>query len=78
MSGEQRSWQDDAEAHPAREYLTYILSGLITLGLVGWIVGLISHHVWFAYVGAGIGVLIGIYLAWRHHVDRQRSAGDRP
>lgn len=73
MSAQRPSWQDDAEQHPVREYITYIIGGILTLGLVGWILGMVLDRSWIIFVGAGLGAIFGVYIAWRHQVDRQRA-----
>jgi|GEM_PF-2425118 len=76
MSEQGRNWQEEIVDHPVREYITYILSGAITLGLVGFLLGLLLHTPWIVFLGLGLGAAVGAYLAWRHLVDHRRSQQD--
>lgn len=73
MSQDKSSWQDDLSDHPAREYITYIIAGVISLGLVGWLLGMVLSLPWILFVGLGLGAVLGAYIAWRHLVDHKRS-----
>ena len=65
----------DAAEHPVREYITYLLGGIIAFGLIGWFAGMALGRSWLLFAGAGFGAVAGLYIAWRHHVDRRREAG---
>lgn len=70
MSQQQPSPNNEAAINPVREYITYIIAGAITFGLVGLILGLVLRQNWIVFVGLALGALSGLYLAWRHQVDR--------
>ncbi|RKW71853.1 hypothetical protein [Galactobacter caseinivorans] len=69
MNQQPASRAEEAAARPVREYITYVIAGAITFGLVGLILGLVLRQNWIVFVGLALGAVSGLYLAWRHQVD---------
>lgn len=59
---------------PVREFINYIVGGLIAWGLIGWGLDILLDTRWILFVGALLGATAGYYLA-RHH-QRRRSRED--
>lgn len=68
---------DGENVSEIREYITYLLGGIIAFGLVGWLVGLGLHQGWIVFVGIGLGALGGLYLARAHQLERRKDHKDR-
>ncbi|MEE1620850.1 AtpZ/AtpI family protein [Zafaria sp. Z1313] len=57
-----------------REYINYILGGIIAFGLIGWGLDYLLHAHWIMIAGAVLGAGSGFYLAHQHrkaHASRQ-------
>lgn len=72
MNEQRPAWMAE-DLSPGKLYLNYIIAGALVLGLVGLLVGLMVHHRWFLFVGAGLGVVVGALLARMHVVAQQRD-----
>jgi hypothetical protein len=59
-----------------REYVNYIVGGLIAWGLIGWGLDLLLDTRWIVFLGALLGATTGMFLA-RHHL-RHRRRGFSP
>lgn len=55
----------------AREYVNYVVGGLIAWGLIGWGLDLLLDTRWIVFLGALIGATAGWFLA-RHHLRHRR------
>lgn len=56
---------------PVREFINYIVGGLIAWGLIGWGLDLLLDTRWMVFLGALLGATAGLFLA-RHHLRHRR------
>ncbi|MFL4475274.1 hypothetical protein ACIPVK_14850 [Paeniglutamicibacter sp. MACA_103] len=61
---------------PTREYVNYIVGGLIAWGLIGWGLDLLLDTRWIVFLGALLGATAGLFLA-RHHLRHRRRGFPR-